>query len=533
MIRRASLPILLALCVQLALIALLFQPAAGEARLDRTAVTRCVHPTGAGGCFTSIQAAINASSFGDRINVAIGTYFEHITMTNGVSIYGAGWTSTIIDGGSTVPQSTVLIPPGVSASTVLSGVQITGGGPGHTSLPVNGGGIQTQNASPQIINTWLDDNSALNGGGVYVSGGSPTFNNVRAENNQAEKGGGFYLADNANVTILGSAPSVQFNLANDEGGGFYITSGVTATLSNLLIDQNYSDQWGGGLYIITNTHRVWLAFSHVTNNEAFEDGGGFEAVNSANITLLRNNVISNTAGRDGGGLMFRNASGLVQENTIVSNTAAGLGGGTFITTSDSLLLDANTIVSNTSDEGGGIALFQSGAVTLTNNIVARNNTAGSGDGIAVEESAGRIINNTVADNFGNGIWFSSTQSVTVVNNIVAGHSSGTGIWRESTASYTADYNDYFGNSTNHIGLVDGANDLTLNPLFVASGPSLFAYYHLQSTSPISETGSIAWAPDQDIDRDFRKLGGFASMGADEFGLASGKVFLPLIMRNYP
>jgi hypothetical protein len=518
--------------VQLALIALLLQPAAGEARMERAAATRCVEPfPPTPPCFSSIQAAINASSFGDRIDVAVGIYAEHITMTNGVSIYGAGWTSTIIDGGSSTPQSAVVVPPGVSASTVLSGAQITGGGR-FVSDPVNGGGIQIQSASPTIINTWLDDNRALNGGGVYASGGSPTFNNVRVESNQAEKGGGFYLTDNANVTILGNAPAVQFNLAGDEGGGFYITSGVTATLSNLLVDQNYSDQWGGGFYVVTNTHRVWLAFSQITGNEALEDGGGFEAVNSSSITLLRNNVISNTAGRDGGGLMFQNSSGLAQENTIASNTAARLGGGTFITASDSLNLDANTIVSNTSVEGGGIALFRSGLVTATNNIVARNNSSGSGDGIAIEESAGRIVNNTVADNLGNGIWFSSTQSVVVVNNIVAGHSPGTGLWRQSTASYTADYNDLFGNGTNYAGLPAGANDLGLDPLFVASGPSLFNFYHLRNTSLISETGSMSWAPDQDIDLDFRKLGGFASMGADEFGLASGKVYLPLIMRNH-
>ena len=91
---------------------------------------RCVNPGGTGGCFSTIQAAINASASGDRIDVAAGTYQEHITLKDGVSIHGQGWASTIIDGHSTSAVSTVTVPWSISASTVLSGVQVTGGGTG-------------------------------------------------------------------------------------------------------------------------------------------------------------------------------------------------------------------------------------------------------------------------------------------------------------------------------------------------------------------------------------------------------------------
>jgi len=45
------------------------------------AAVRCVNPAGSGGCFTSIQAAINASSRKDTVEVFAGTYVENISIT--------------------------------------------------------------------------------------------------------------------------------------------------------------------------------------------------------------------------------------------------------------------------------------------------------------------------------------------------------------------------------------------------------------------------------------------------------------------
>jgi len=40
----------------------------------------CVHPAGAGNCFTSIQAAVDAASDGDRITIRPGKYIEQVTI---------------------------------------------------------------------------------------------------------------------------------------------------------------------------------------------------------------------------------------------------------------------------------------------------------------------------------------------------------------------------------------------------------------------------------------------------------------------
>lgn len=51
----------------------------------------CVHPAGAGRCFTSIQAAVDAANDGDRITIRPGRYMEQVTINGkGLTLIGQG-----------------------------------------------------------------------------------------------------------------------------------------------------------------------------------------------------------------------------------------------------------------------------------------------------------------------------------------------------------------------------------------------------------------------------------------------------------
>jgi hypothetical protein len=428
-------------------------------------------------------------------------------------------------------------------------VQVTGGGNGSTTTG-QGGGIYTSYGSPSIVNTLVYSCTAKEGGGVFVLLGAPSFNNVLVWNNRAEYGGGLYL-DSAVVTMVGDFAgfngTIWFNSATEDGGGIFMHQ-VTATLTGLRVWWNSADN-GGGVSIIATPNRTTLTLNDISSNSASR-GGGLSIYNAAQLELAGNLIRENIATYEGGGASFGQAAGLFQWNIVNGNRAGGNGGGVavfsgspnltlggnwfeansasqggglYLQTGAAPRIEANTIVSNTAIGGGGLFFYQAGPAMIVNNIVARNVATATTGGIQI----------TLAENKNDGVWFTAAERVIIANNIIYGHP-GDGIERynNDTASYTADYNDLFGNSRAYVGLTAGVHDLALNPKFVAAGPDLRAYYHIQTTSPVSATGSLSWAPQRDIDGEVRIFGGTVSMGADEIAATGFYLYLPLIRRNF-
>lgn len=78
--------------------------------------------------FGSIQAAIDAASYGDTVIVAPGTYYEAITMKEGVDVIGSGRDQTTIDAGEEQVDQAVL----GASHTQLKGFTIQ-----HNSISTN------------------------------------------------------------------------------------------------------------------------------------------------------------------------------------------------------------------------------------------------------------------------------------------------------------------------------------------------------------------------------------------------------------
>jgi len=574
MIRKLLLPLVLAFGVQVVLL-LLQQPAEGATPRGHASrpSSSCVNPGGTGGCYSRIQDAINAASAGTSINVAAGTYTEHITMRDSISVYGQGGSATTIHGGYSGPTPTVYMSS-IWAGTVLSGVQVTGGGTGVTTTSTQDGGcIAIWYAAPTIVNTWVQGCTARNGGGVFARNSSPTFDNVPAWWNQAQqRGGGFYIDGTGQVTITdsslfaGTNGTVLWNTAGWDGGGLYI-SGVTATVGGLRVWWNTANGNGGGVEIANAPNLALFGLNQINWNSA-SNGGGVDAYNATQLWLGLNTLDGNTVKYSGGGAQFSQSAGSFQSNWLMTNTSgsyggglsviygspdltlrgnwiegnrSGFGAGIYLQTTAAPWVDGNVIVANTSNVAAGIALYQAGVATVTNNILAHNvasTTAHLAGGILVDSSPARIVNNTIADNTGDGVLFQEAEGVAIVNNIVSDnlghgieHYSDT-LWVSPTLAYTADYNDAWSNSDGHYaGLGGGVHDLHVNPQFVGSGTDLRAFYHIQATSLVSVTGSTAWAPEYDLDGDRRFLGGSVSMGADEIALVEHRTYLPVVLRQ--
>jgi parallel beta-helix repeat protein len=583
MIWKLLLPLVLAFGAQAVIFLLLQQPVWGVGgRVSSYPAHRvsdalasgppwCVNPGGTGGCYSRIQDAIDAASSGTVIDVDAGTYTEYITMRDGISIYGRGWSTTTIHGGYSGPTPTVYMSS-IWAGTVLSGVQVTGGGTGViTTSTQDGGCIAIWYAAPTIINTLVNGCTARNGGGVFVRNSSPTFDNVPAWLNEVQqRGGGYYIDGTGQVTVTDSSlfadtnGTVLFNTAGWDGGGLYI-SGVTATVVGLRVWLNTANGNGGGVEINNAPNQVFFVLNQINLNSA-SNGGGVNAYNATQLLLGLNGVDGNTVKYSGGGAQFSDSAGLFQSNLLRTNTAgayggglsvlhgspdlivrgnwiedntAGFGAGVYLQTTAAPWIDGNIIVTNTSNTAAGIGLNQAGVTTITNNILVHNvasTTAHLAGGILVDSSPARIVNNTIADNIGDGILFQAAEGVAIVNNIVSGnlghgieHYSDT-LWVSPTLAYTTDYNDVLNNSDGHYtGLGGGVHDLHVNPQFVGMGIDLRDFYHIQATSRV--TGSTTWAPEYDLDSDRRILGGSVSMGADEIAIVEHRTYLPVVLRD--
>jgi hypothetical protein len=158
--------------------------------------------------FPAVQPALDVASDGDQIWVAAGAYFENIAITNGVALYGGfvgtesalgqrDWTNylSILDGRQSNSVVRVTSP---TNTTRLDGFVVRNG---KASC---GGGVNSTNASPTIINNRIVRNEAGWGGGIYLYTGAPVVaSNLVQANVATNFGGGIYC--------YGSSVKIQNN----------------------------------------------------------------------------------------------------------------------------------------------------------------------------------------------------------------------------------------------------------------------------------------------------------------------------------
>ena len=154
-------------------------------------------------------------------------------------------------------------------------------------------------------------------------------------------------SDYGNSTCYTAADVYQMTVTSGE---FYNSS--TATLSDLIIQNNSAEFAGGGIWCYPNAGDVvidgpFMSNIIVSNNSAGNMGGGIalERCNGvANNILIHNNTSSNL----GGGLYFGNSNSLnLNHVTITNNQATNSGSGLYLvnwTVSQTLVNIENSII---------------------------------------------------------------------------------------------------------------------------------------------------------------------------------------------
>lgn len=324
------------------------------------------------GQYGTIQAAIDAATDGDIIQVSSGTY----SGPGNRDIYFAGKAITLrsADG----PGKTIIDCGGhrgfhfrgsEGPDSVLRGFTIRGGRAPGAAIPSDddnwkpssshpvGGGIFCEFSSPTIVNCVIEDCASELGGGVGVVGGAPRIFDCVIE--QCRAGG------------AGSAQSRGY------GAGIGLIRGADAKIYNCAISDNvaYSEGLGAGVY-------CWRSRAMLVNCSISD--------NSAQVSVA------------GGGLYCGGAdASIVAEKCLIADNTAQAGGGILADQFDYMQLANCTVAGNrlsgaAASSAGGID-SSGGDITIRNSIVWHND--GQAISLVDSTSANPVLFSDIEGNY--------------------------------------------------------------------------------------------------------------------------------------
>lgn len=422
--------------------------------------------------YPTIQAAIDAAQYGNRIHVANGTYIENITLKTGVILTGESTEECIIDSNQNGFASVVANK--CDSNTVLEGFTITNS---------NATGLRISYSELIVSKCLITANSALHyngtgtpyyGGGVYLLYSNSNLQDCIIEGNTAKYAGGGVFAYNSIINLQDCM--IEGNTAPSGGGGLYCQGTTKAPCSSKITNCTF----------INNT-------SYAKSYYDASDGGGV-CLNGISPIFTNCEFNNNTASK--GGAIFSDSGAPVLFNcTFKENSAIERGGGVY-NTKGSLVLTGCMFSDNTANSSGGGIFISSSVLDLTN-CVFSGNSADKGGGMLLQSGNAKLVNSTFYGNsatHGGGIYNGCNSAV--INCIIWNNkasSSGNEIRKYSVngADYPVIYNSDIsgsggsGNAWNTSLGTNGGGNIDVDPLFVDPNDR---DYHLLPGSPCIDAG---------------------------------------------
>lgn len=337
------------------------------------ATTRYVKPTASGtgngsswaNASASLQAMLNASSSGDDVWVAAGTYYP-----------------TEDKNGNSNPTD-----PRTKTFHLKSGVNIYGGFAGNeTTLSARSITTNSTILSGDIGTLNLKSDNSYNVVYIYVSGSNTTGCIID----------GFVIEEgNSNTSSHGN------------GGGIYCYGGTGTVFSHLHIKNNHALYNGGGVYVEAGEYTI--KFDSIYSNSSSLHGGGM-FIHGKSI-IDSNAIYANSAIKYGGGAYILSKT-ILNGNSIYKNSTlrvydVSVGGGVYFSAPDSNKITNNTIYSNntslTYDATIGGGLYLAGDTTtvylVANNQMFHNHSHDAGGAVYVQKIRHcNFVNNTFYKN---------------------------------------------------------------------------------------------------------------------------------------
>ena len=458
--------------------------------------------------YTSLQTAISASSSGDQIWVAKGTYYPsssydlvntprnyHFRLKNNVRIYGgfAGIETTIDQRnnyGNGQSNETILSgdlsnnddfqysfgyvsPTGndncyhlfyhpngtaLTSAAVLDGFTIKGGNSNSTAPNNAGGGMFNYSSSPTLNHIVFVHNSAYLGSGMYNYSSSPVLNNVTFNNNIGPYnsgdlyGGGVYNENSSSPTITNAVFSSNFAMS---GAGLCNKTSSSPKLFNVLFYDNNAVAEGGAILNVDNSSPIITNATISANDASF--GGGICNINLSSPTLNNCIITGNTTSDEGHQMCIYNGTTLAN-NTCYSNgtndiyVGTGTFTPTFCITSNPRFIDATNNIFRIAGTSPCVNTGKDSYNTTTTDVRGQARKNGGIDIGAYEwtggiDSAGIIIYVNASRTSGNNDGLSWINAYTSLQTAIESSKKGDKIW---VAKGT-----YYPSSTNKICGFDG------------------------------------------------------------------------------
>lgn len=298
--------------------------------------------------YIDLQDAIAASSFGDDIWVAQGTYYPtsgtsqtiYFTPKNGTNVYGgfAGF-------------ETALNQRDFENNVTILSAEIGSGSASDNSKHVvyfNNVANQTRLDGFTLTGAYNSGVSAY-GGGAKVIDSSPTIANCIFQGNYAEDGGGALNHSNSGILTLENCV-FDGNVGDTNGGGALRLYTGTVNISDCYFKSNQSDAYGGAIFIYNAI--VNISNSVFAGNIAQTSGSAIRIGDLGTLHLSNSLVVGN-----------------------FTNTTAAITTSTFSNTSSHTVKNC-TIAHNKQNNSGGSSTASTVALndeaTVTNSIIYGN-----------------------------------------------------------------------------------------------------------------------------------------------------------------
>lgn len=253
----------------------------------------------------AIQAAIDAAGSGGTVTLGAGTFEidAQLMVTNGVTLQGQGWDSTIIKQTASGQRVATLDGGASLIGVTATGARLNAGWTHGAGLLVDDGTV-----SWCCVSNNVNIGRNVHGGGVNITKG--TIDHCIVAFNQAgtytSSGGGIGTYNTSGTFVIDTC-LVHGNTASvtdtaGKGGGICVNMGnPSVTIRNTTIAGNSSSGSGGGFYNGSYGNKVKLVNTLVAGNTANSDADSYDgtlASGSSNNLVGGNPSFVGTANGD-------------------------------------------------------------------------------------------------------------------------------------------------------------------------------------------------------------------------------------------